>query len=108
MPSARQPTRRRSRRSARSTPSRSCNPACLVEAPDPLGAGLLQEAFADLGIQPVAVLRALGPVGIGWVAREIVGRQGLAEALPDRLAGSGDVDVPVRGLEHPRWNAGRV
>ena len=49
---------------------------------------------------PVAVLQACLAGGIAGVAGQVVGAQRLAQPLVDIVAGTGDVDVAVRCLEH--------
>src|SRR5262245_34016022 len=87
---------------------RSARHAGLVEAPDPLRRRLAGEPALDLAVEPVAVGRARGRVGEGRVGEQVVGIDRLAEALPDRLAGGGDVDVAVAGAKHAGRDRGRV
>src|SRR5262249_19065690 len=82
--------------------------ARLVEQLDPLGAGALDGIFLHVGIERVAVLRALRGGLIFRPLHQIGRLGGVAESRPYFRTGRGDVDVPVGGLEHAGRDAGRV
>ena len=83
--------------------------AGLVEDVDPLGAALVLRVGVDLGVERLAVLpSATCALAIFRILQHRLGAERLAEALPDRAAGGGDVDVAVGGLEHAGRDRGRM
>src|SRR5690606_3356429 len=82
--------------------------AGLVQQLDPLAARALT---GDLRDQLVQLLPVRGPLvlpGEAGVGHQVLGTGGAAEALPEVLTGSGDVDLPVGGREQSGRDAGRM
>src|SRR3974390_60581 len=87
---------------------RSARHTGAVEYLDPFGAGLVHRALADLSVHRHAVLRAQ-QAGLYFIAVDQLWRfDRLAGALPHHLAGGGNVDVAVLGLEHAGRDTGRM
>src|SRR5262245_65966079 len=82
--------------------------ARLVEQLDPLGPGGVYGYVHQVGVGPVALLRALRGGLVFRPLHQIARLGGIAESGPYLRTGRGDVDMPVGGLEYARWNAGRV
>ena len=79
-----------------------------VKQGDEALAGVVLRVAVDGRVEGVAIVGACGAVGIARVVEKLRRLDGLAEALPDGLAGRGNVDVAVRRLEHAGRDAGRM
>jgi hypothetical protein len=82
--------------------------ASFVETIDPVGAGPISEVIVDLDTERIAILRSRFRRFIVWLVHERGGADLFAKPLPGFLAGRGDIDVAVFGLENAGRNAGRM
>src|SRR5204862_3882737 len=82
--------------------------ARLVQRLDPLGARLLHQDPVELGVQLLAILRAVVDRLEPRVVDQLGRADGGAEPPVHRLARGGDVDVAVGGGEDAGGDAGRV
>jgi len=58
----------------------------------------------DLRIQAIAMIRTPLRIGVIGIADQFLGADCAAEALPNLLARSRDIDVAVAGFEHAGWD----
>src|SRR6516165_2530733 len=82
--------------------------ADLVHQLDPIGARTPHSDFGDPFVQRFTVLRALRPGRVIRIVEQCHRISRLAEAAKHMIARSSNVDLPVRGGEQPRWDAGRM
>ncbi len=80
----------------------------LVQQLDPVRAGLATQDRGELGVQRIAVLRAVGRRRVRGVLGQLLVADRAAKASPDLLTRDRDVDVAVAGREHAGRDAGRM